>query len=214
MEAKRMLVLKMSVSLDGFVCGPNGENDWVFRSSSPDSRQWVTDTLREAGAHLMGSRTYYDMASFWPFSDLPFAPAMNEIPKILFSGQGKDDTRLDRVMGALANAQAGHNDEQSGPSEAVLRSWADPMVARGDLVDEIRRLKEQPGNFLLAHGGARFAQSLAASGLVDEYRLAIHPVVLGQGKPLFSELAKPVDLHLASVTTFSSGTVGAVYRPA
>jgi dihydrofolate reductase len=174
----------------------------------------VTDTLREAGAHLMGSRTYYDMASFWPFSDLPFAPAMNEIPKILFSGQAKDDARLDRVMGALANAQAGRDAEQSGPTEAVLRSWAEPMVARGDLVEEIRRLKEQPGNFLLAHGGARFAQSLAASGLVDEYRLAIHPVVLGRGKPLFSEVTRPMDLRLASATTFSSGAVGAVYRPA
>jgi dihydrofolate reductase len=214
MEAKRMLVLKMSVSLDGFVCGPNGENDWVFRSSSPDSRQWVTDTLREAGAHLMGSRTYYDMASFWPFSDLPFAPAMNEIPKVLFSGQAKDDTRLDRVMAALADSQAGRDAEQHGPTEAVLRSWAEPMVARGDLVDEIRRLKEQPGNYLLAHGGARFAQSLVASGLVDEYRLAIHPVVLGQGKPLFSELARPVDLRLASATTFRAGAIGAVYRAA
>ena len=74
-----------------------------------------------------------------------------------------------------------------------MRSWADPTVARGDLAEEVVRLKEQPGNFILAHGGAGFARSLVASGLIDEYRLVIHPVVLGRGQPLFSGLRSPVD---------------------
>jgi dihydrofolate reductase len=78
------------------------------------------------------------------------------------------------------------------PTAAVLQSWAEPTVARGDLAEEILRLKEQPGDFILAHGGVRFAQSLVASGLIDEYRLGIHPVVLGQGQPLFSGLRSPV----------------------
>jgi dihydrofolate reductase len=215
-ETKRKLVLKMSVSLDGFVSGPHGESDWVFRTSSADSREWVVKTLREAGAHLIGSRSYYDLAGFWPFSDLPFAAPMNDIPKIMFSSKGLDATKLDRVRRALTDAKAGRTGEQSGatPTAAVLQSWAEPTVARGDLAEEILRLKDQPGNFLLAHGGARFAQSLVASGLVDEYRLAIHPVVLGQGLPLFSGLSSPADLQLVSATTFSSGAVGAVYRPA
>jgi dihydrofolate reductase len=87
-------------------------------------------------------------------------------------------------------------------------------VARGDLVDEVLRLKQQPGNFILAHGGARFAQSLVASGLVDEYRLGIHPVVLGRGQPLFSALPSPVDLRLISTAPFASGAMAAVYQPA
>ncbi|MGZ5199161.1 MAG: dihydrofolate reductase family protein [Telluria sp.] len=212
-ETKRKLVLKMSVSLDGFVSGPNGEADWVFRTSSPDSREWVVNTLREAGAHLIGARSFYDLAGFWPFSDLPFAAPMNEIPKVIFSRNGLDSAKLDRVTQALAEAKANRAGERSGPTAAVLQSWADPTVARGDLVQEILQLKAQPGNFLLAHGGARFAQSLVASGLVDEYRLAIHPVVLGQGQALFSGLRSPADLQLISSTTFSSGAVGAVYRP-
>jgi riboflavin biosynthesis pyrimidine reductase len=61
---KRKLVLKMSVSLDGFVAGPNGEADWIFRTQSDDSTQLVVDTLRSAGVHIMGSRSYYDMAAF------------------------------------------------------------------------------------------------------------------------------------------------------
>jgi len=81
-------------------------------------------------------------------------------------------------------------------------------------VEEVLRLKEQPGNFILAPGGARFAQSLVASGLIDEYRLVIHPVVLGQGQPLFSGLRSPVHLRLISATPFGSGVVAALYQPA
>jgi dihydrofolate reductase len=88
------------------------------------------------------------------------------------------------------------------------------MVARGDLAQEIARLKEQPGNFILAHGGARFAKSLVASGQVDEYRVVIHPVALGRGQPLFSALRALIDLRLISATSFGSGVVGAVYRAA
>jgi riboflavin biosynthesis pyrimidine reductase len=165
----------------------------------------------------MGSRSYYETAAFWPFSDMPFAPPMNDIPKVIFSRSGlKGGTHLDLMTQAVADRKAHHGEEQPGvmPTAAVLKSWAEPTVARGDLAEEILRLKEQPGNFILAHGGARFAQSLVASGLVDEYRLGIHPVVLGQGQPLFSALRSPVDLQLISMTPFAMGVVGAVYRPA
>jgi len=203
---KRKLVLKMSVSLDGFLAGPNGETDWMLRTQGDDSRAWVGDTLRNAGVHIMGSRTYYGMAAYWPYSDSPLAAAMNDIPKIVFSRNGiKDGTQVD----AKADRTGGVT-----PTAAVLQSWAEPTVARGDLAEEVLRLKEQPGNFILAQGGARFAQSLVASGLIDEYRMVIHPVALGQGQPLFSELRSPVDLRLISATSFSSGVVAAVYRPA
>lgn len=198
----RKLVLKMSVSLDGFVAGPNGELDWIFRTASEDSGAWVLNTLREAGTHVMGSRSYYDLASFWPFSDLPMAPPMNDIPKVIFSRSGiKDGTQANRKSSVT-------------PTAAVLQSWAEPTVASGDLAKEILRLKEQPGNLILAHGGSRFAQGLVASGLIDEYRLVIHPVILGHGLPLFAEVRDPVDLRLISVTPFSAGVVAAVYHPA
>ncbi|WP_233842578.1 dihydrofolate reductase family protein [Dyella sp. 2HG41-7] len=209
---QRKLVLKMSISLDCFVAGRNGEIDWIFRSSSADSRESVIHTLSEAGAHLMGSRSYYDMAAFWPYSDTPFTAAMNDIPKIVFSRTGiKDGTQVNRTADADANLTGKR--PSVTPTAAVLKSWAEPTVANGDLVEEVLRLKQQPGNLLLAHGGARFAQSLVASGLVDEYRLAIHPVVLGQGKPLFSSLHSQADLQLISAKTYSSGIVGVVYRP-
>ena len=211
----RKLVLKMSISLDGFVSGPNGEVDWIFRTMGGDSMEWIVNTLREAGTHIMGSRTYYDMAAFWPYSDTPFAPPMNDIPKIVFSRKGiEDGSRVDRTTQALADTKADRIGERPGttPTAAVLRSWAEPTVARGDLAEEVLRLKTQPGHCILAHGGARFAQSLVASDLIDEYRLVIHPVVLGRGQPLFSGLHGPVDLRLISATPFGSGVVAIVYR--
>lgn len=212
---KRKLVLKMSVSLDGFVAGPNGEADWIFRSSGgSDSTQWVLDTLGGAGVHIMGSRSYHVMAAFWPYSEMPIAAPMNDIPKVIFSRTGLRNTQVDPTP-ALAEAKA-RNAARHGatPTAAVLRSWAEPTVAGGDLAEEILRLKEQPGSYILAHGGARFAQSLVASGLIDEYRLAIHPVVLGQGQPLFSALRSPVDLRLISAIPFASGAMAVVYQPA
>jgi dihydrofolate reductase len=215
--AKRKLVLKMSVSLDGFVAGPNGEVDWIFRTSGgEDSTQWLLKTLRETGVHIMGSRSYHDMAAFWPYSDMPIAAPMNDIPKVVFSRHGiKDSPAAASTTAALAEAKA-RNAQGHGatPTAAVLKSWTEPTVARGDLAEEILRLKGQPGNFILAHGGARFAQSLVASGLIDEYRLAIHPVVLGRGQPLFCELHSPVDLRLVSATPFASGAMAVVYQPA
>jgi len=211
----RKLVLKMSVSLDGFVAGPNGEIDWIFRTSGgDDSTAWVLDTLSGAGVHIMGSRSYRDMAAFWPYSDMPIAAPMNDIPKVIFSRTGLKNAQMDPTP-ALAEAKA-RNAQRHGvtPTAAVLQSWAEPTVARGDLAEEILRLKAQPGDCILAHGGARFAQSLVASGLIDEYRLGIHPVVLGQGQPLFSALRSPVDLRLVSMTPFASGAVAAVYQPA
>jgi dihydrofolate reductase len=85
----RKLILKMSVSIDGFVAGPNGEADWIFRSMDEEGARWTVDTLWEAGLHLMGSRTYCDMAAWWPTSTEIFAPVMNEI---LRTSQGRSNS--------------------------------------------------------------------------------------------------------------------------
>jgi dihydrofolate reductase len=97
---------------------------------------------------------------------------------------------------------------------SAAATWSDATVARGDLAEEIARLKQQPGKEILAHGGAAFARSLVKLGLVDEYRLLIHPVALGRGLPLFSDLFKPIDLRLLGAAPFRGGVVAHVYRPA
>lgn len=210
----KKLILKMSVTLDGFVGGPKGELDWVFRTESNDALKWEVDTVWNASRHLMGSRTYHDMAAWWPTSKDQCAPAMNEIPKTVFSrrGLGAPDKKL--TSRALKSARAANPRQTNAKASVdVLQSWLHPQICTGKLSTEIKRLKQGPGKPLLAHGGAGFARSLIGTGLIDEYHLLIHPVVLGEGLPIFSEVRRPFDLALAESISFKSGAVAQIYRP-
>jgi dihydrofolate reductase len=210
----RKVILKMSVSVDGFVCGPNGEIDWIFRSNDEGATAWTVETLWQAGLHIMGSRTYQDMAAYWPTSTEPFAPPMNEIPKAVFSKDVsfKPNAALTTTALTHARARADAVLASSPPSASAEASWANPTIASGDLAEDIARLKRQPGKSILAHGGAGFARSLVGMGLVDEYRLLTHPVLLGRGRPLFADLPRPVDLELLATTVFPTGAIARVFR--
>lgn len=213
----RKIVLRMSMSLDGFVCGPEGQLDWIFQSRSEQSTAWLLEKLWTVGVHAMGSRTFYDMAAFWPYSTEPFAAPMNEIPKAVFTRNkafdpsgGGAKSRPVRDAEAAREAAGG---KTVSPTPEVARSWKQPAVYAGDLAEEMRRLKEEPGKPILAHGGASFVQSLVQTGLVDEYWLMVHPVALGRGRALFSELQRPMPLYLVSTTSFPGGVVAHVYTP-
>lgn len=212
----RKLILKMSLSLDGFVGGPNGEVEWIFPSYDEGATAWTMDTLRNAGVHAMGSRTFHDMAAHWPSSDEPFAGPMNAIPKVVFSKKGRvEPGNLDLTTTALkeaTRARAAAGAKPATPSAQTAASWAEPEIASGDLAEEVARLKAQPGKNILAHGGASFARSLIAHGLVDEFRLLVHPVVLGRGLPLFSDIERPIAVTLESTTTFPAGAVATVFK--
>ena len=210
----RKLILKMSISVDGFVGGPQGEIDWLLKTYDEEATAWTVENLWLAGAHIMGSRTFHDMAAYWPGSREPFAAPMNEIPKVVFSRKGlaaagAAPPSTTRAF-ADARAQAKERVEDEG---AARETWAKARVVTGELSEEIARLKQEPGRDLLAHGGAGFARSLVAGGAVDEYRLLVHPVVLGRGLPLFSELPRPVDLALVEARSFRGGAVAQIYRP-
>ena len=173
------LVLKMSVSLDGYVAPVDGSTDWVAAGRSDDGARWTVETLSNACAHLMGAATYAGWAGFWPGASGPFARPMNEIPKVVFSN-------------SLTSAD-----------------WGETEIAAGDLAEAIKRLKhERSGGYLLAQGGTRFCRSLVETGLIDEYRLVTHPVVLGAGERLFSA---PLAIEPVSTTVFSGGAVAHVF---
>jgi len=210
----RELILKMSVSIDGFVAGPDGEIDWIFRTSSETSQAWILDLLGQAGLHAMGHRTYHDMASYWPTSTLPMAQPMNEIPKAVFSRSGKisrpnAEMTTTALKDAIKAETAGHTDAE----KAVLDSWQNPFVGGKDLVADIQRLKEAGGKPILAHGGASFVTSLIAANLVDLFHLVVHPVALGSGLPIFSGLKQPLYLMLEEFRQFDTGVVVKTYRP-
>lgn len=193
----RELIVKMSMSLDGFVSDLEGKNMWMY-GADPEPVAFGVATTWNASLHIMGSRSFEVMAPFYPTSTIPFAPPMNEIPKAVFSKRGP----------AVLSAAETVKDLPAG------RSWADAQVIGGDLKQEVAKLKAQDGKPIIAHGGVGFARSLIAQGLVDEFILAVHPIALGKGLPLFSDLAAPMPLKLVSSKAFPGGVVAQVYRPA
>jgi dihydrofolate reductase len=207
----RRLILKMSMSLDGYVGGPNGEIDWLIRSLDEGATAWIADTLWQAGLHVMGSRTYYDMVGYWPTSTDTLAEPINAISKAVFTRQQSLDLTAGLTTTALKDATRAR--EQEGGSAAAspspdAASWTESKVLNGDLVEELERLKTQLGNDILAHGGAGFARSLVKLDLIDEFRLLIHPVALGNGLPLFADLPRPLKLVLRSASSAPSARDG------
>jgi dihydrofolate reductase len=177
------LILSMGVSLDGLVARPGRFGAGGFPPDDPALKERKLGWMHDVGLHLMGRTMYEEMAEFWPVSDDAYAAPMNEIPKVVFS------RTLERA------------------------DWADTQIARGDLAEEIATLKRQPGKDMLAWGGATFAQSLSRLGLIDEYRLIVQPVALGEGLPLFKNLTAPVRFELVDAQTYATGAALHVYRP-
>jgi dihydrofolate reductase len=203
----------MSISIDGFVSSPDGRNNWMF-GSDHEAKAWSVETIWNASLHIMGSRTFHDMAAYWPTSTDMFAPPMNQIPKAVFSRQAPAILRNVNTTTALNDVRGNARSGQSAEPQPGAGSWADAYVASGDLAEEIAKLKAQDGKPILAHGGASFARSLVAQGLLDQFTLLVHPVALGKGLPVFSDLAAPMPLKLMGSKAFPGGSVAQIYRKA
>ena len=185
----RSVTYSMSMSLDGYIVGPDGRFDWTPLDAQV-FRFWI-DEIREVGVHLMGRRLYETML-YWETADedpslgdaeLEWAGLWKPLPKVVFS------TTLSVVQG---NAR----------------------LASGGLADEIERLRAEPGEGDIAIGGATLASEAAALGLIDEYRVIIYPVLVGGGIPFFSHHERRVDLELVETRAFSSNVVYLRYRVA
>lgn len=209
----RELILGMSMSLDGFVSGPMGEAEWIF-SGDQEAIAWKVENAWNASLHIMGSRTFQGMATFWPTSTMVFAPPMNQIPKAVFSKSGPAILKADVATKGPRDAQTQAGDTQTGQLQPGAESWAEAYVASGDLAEEITKLKAKDGKPIFAHGGATFARSLIAQNLIDEYVLLVYPIALGKGLSIFSDLPAPRPLKLVSSKGFPRGSVAQIYRPA
>ena len=198
----RELILKMFMSLDGFVGSADGNPGALMPPADPVGKAWNAERAWDTSLHLVGSRTFQMWAGYWPTATDEFAAPMNQIPKAVFSKRGP------AILEAARVAQ-----DKPGTRQSGAESWAQAYVASGDLVEEVTKLKSQDGKPMFAYGGATFARSLIAHGLVDQFELAIIPIVLGQGLPIFNELTHPRRLNLISSKAFPKGTVVQVYRP-
>ena len=175
----RPLILKMDLSVDGFVGRAEEVPGWPVRFYDEELGAEMLELVSSAGVHAMGRGAYEEMAPYWQSSTEPFAAPMNEIPKAVFSR-------------TLAEA-----------------TWPESTIYR-DLESGMAELKAQDGGPILSYGGAAFAQELTRLGLVDEYRLNVHPIAFGDGYRLFGG---PVDLVLQDVRRFGAGSVASTYLP-
>lgn len=178
----RKVILMMQVSLDGFFEGP--ERDLSWHRVDDELHRHFNDELRTMGAFLDGRVTYELMAGFWPTADEdPSTPA----PMTEFAGIWRD---MPKIVYSRTLASAGWNTE----------------VVRDVVAEDVARLREQPGGDL-ALGGANLSASFRRLGLIDEYRIYVHPVLIGRGTPLFQGTDAMTALRLLESRTFGNGVV-------
>ena len=180
----RKVVLKMVMSLDGFVTSPDGTHVWMFEFFGEDSGEWNRRALDAAGVHAMGRRSYEIMGPHWAASEGPIATSMNEKPKAVFS------RTLERA------------------------EWGPVEIFGGDLTAAIAELKSRDDEgTILAHGGPDFATSLTRLGLVDEYQLTTVPIAIGAGRSPFAELKQHLKLDVVEEERFRSGALAQILVP-
>jgi dihydrofolate reductase len=176
----RKLKLQMQITVDGFVAGEKGEEDWVVRAS--DEKLWqLINALPDSSDTLLLGRKMAEafiphFEEFLPESDkITFAHKMVNIPKIIFS------RTLDKPFGKNTS------------------------LAKGDLADEIEKLKSQPGKDILVYGGAGLVSSLIAGGHIDEFYFFVNPILINKGMRIFDQLNTRQKLALISATPYDCG---------
>jgi dihydrofolate reductase len=186
----RRLILHMSVSLDGFVAHRDHDIDWLTPKEGglPDHgnqrHRLNLELLSQIGLLVFGRRGYEDLFEGWSEADNPMAQLINSLPKLVFS--------------------------QSLPAV----EWNNATLTRRPIGEEIPERKAEAGKDMVVFAGAKFGHSLIRERLVDEYRLTIHPVALGEGLSLMHGLPEPQRFELVSSTVYADGSLAQVLRPA
>ncbi|AUV84263.1 riboflavin biosynthesis protein RibD (plasmid) [Salinigranum rubrum] len=181
---ERTLFAFENTSLNGFFEGPNRDISW--HNVDDEFNEFAAEQLDEIDCLLFGRVTYELMASYWPTAtedDPRIAERMNELPKVV-------------VSTTLSTAD-----------------WNNTTLISDNVPDEITKLKQQADGDLAIFGSSELTASLLADRLVDEFRVMVNPVVLGDGTPLFAGLPDEVELELLSTRTFASDNVLLTYRP-
>jgi dihydrofolate reductase len=185
----RNVIALMHISLDGFTAGPNGELEWAIVNEEMYAD--VAAALRTVDTALYGRTTYQMMESYWP--TVPANPEstaherehshwVENIQKIVFSRTLEDVT------------------------------WNNTRLVKEDIVDEVARMKHLSGGDMMIFGSPSIVHTLTQHGVIDEYRIQVNPVILGDGIPLFTDTGGRINLELLEARTFRAGVVRLHYR--
>ena len=186
------IVITEFVSLDGVVEAPGGGENfkyggWSFEiNRGKEGEKFKLDETMSSEALLLGRVTYEGFAAAWPSrtDEFGFADKFNSMPKYVVSSTLEDP------------------------------EWNNSTVLKGDVVDEVSKLKQEQGGDIVVHGSPQLVQTLIENDLVDEYRLMVFPVVLGSGKRLFGETTDKKSLQLVDSKVVGDGVAILVYQPA
>lgn len=182
----RKIIATEFYSLDGLMSDPADAMDWVTDNFSADMGAYVDNVYEEADTLFLGAATYKIMASYWPTADVnpdahegdaEFSSKINIIRKIVFS------------------------------KAPLTPEWNNSEFHSEINADDIRKMKSTSGENMLIVGSANIVQQFTNLGLIDEYHLLVHPVILAQGKPLFAGIQQRQKLKLLEATTFDNGVV-------
>ncbi|HEX6568467.1 MAG TPA: dihydrofolate reductase family protein [Acidimicrobiales bacterium] len=198
-DGDRRVVVSTFVTLDGYMVGPDEDVSWVAEGFDPEMQDDIADEMGgEFDLFVFGRVTYEIFAAYWPHA-VPYEEGDEVNP-----AAGKEDPRIIRALNEEAKLVFSTTIEKA--------EWNNTRVVGDGLEDEIRRLKKEPGRAISIQGSASVVQALTRADLVDEYRLYVHPVLLGDGKPLFASGSARHDVDLIRAKTYANGVIAAVYQ--
>ena len=188
----RKLVVLMHVSLYGFAASDKGMGlEWTFRGMSEEVAQAANTCLHDVDTAIFGRRTYEGMQAFW--STVPDNP--ESTPDQIAHARWLDQTTKLVFSTTLSDV-----------------TWVNSRLVKDHIAEEVNALKQQSGQNLMTFGSPRLIHSFLPLGLIDEFRLLLHPVVLGGGIPLFKDIKEMINLNLIESKTFDNGVVHLRYQ--
>lgn len=177
------------MSVDGYIAGPRGEMDWMIYDWDDELKNYVAVITEPVDCIVLGRKLAEGFIPYW--ADVAANPAD---PEYL---AGKKFTDTGKIVF----------------TKTMVKSiWENTVLAKGDLVEEIHRLKKQGGQDIIAYGGATFVSELIRHQLIDEYHLFINPVVIGNGMPIFKTVESNQNLRFIQATSFDCGIVVLKYE--
>lgn len=177
----RKLRLQVQMSIDGYIAGPNGAMDWMVWNWDDELKKYVGSITEPVDCIVLGRKLAQGFIPHWAaHPEQEGAEKMNSTKKVVFT------------------------------KTLEKSEWANTVLAKGGLVEEITKLKEQDGKDIIAYGGATFVSDLIEHGLIDELHLFVNPAAIGSGMPIFKGLQK---FKLVKATPFACGIVVLHYEP-
>jgi dihydrofolate reductase len=179
----RKLKLQVQMTVDGYIAGPNGEMDWTNRNWDNQLKNYVGEITEAVDCIVLGRKLAQGFIPYWASNPQEEgADQFNHTKKVVFT------KTLDRS------------------------EWDNTVLAKGDLVDEITKIKKQAGKDIIAYGGATFVSALIKQGLIDEFHLFINPAAIGAGMSIFRELESKQNLMLKKSPAFACGIAVLCYE--